>query len=39
MSSWIHVEYLNKDVATDDDRLDFSYRHIVRAVGMVSASF
>lgn len=39
VSLWYHLEYLNKDVDTTDDQLDFYYRHIVRSIAMVSASF
>lgn len=36
---WYHMEYLNKDVESSDPQLSFSYRHIVRSVAMISASF
>jgi hypothetical protein len=39
LTLWYHIEYVNKDVATSDDRLNFSYRHILRSIGMVTASF
>ena len=36
---WYHFEYLNKDVDASDNQLDYRYRHIVRSLAMVSASF
>lgn len=36
---WYHLEYLNKDVQTSDAQLDFYYRHVIRSIAMVSASF
>ena len=39
LALWYHIEYVNKDVTTSDDRLNFRYRHILRSIGMVTASF
>jgi hypothetical protein len=39
MSLWYHLEYLNKDVSTTRTERDFYYRHIIRSVAMISASF
>jgi hypothetical protein len=39
MNLWYHLEYLNKDVDTSKDELDYRFRHVVRSVAMVSASF
>ena len=40
VSFWYHLEYLNKDVfTTKPNELDFTFRHIVRSLAMVSASF
>lgn len=39
LNFWYHLEYLNKDVTTTQPELDFSFRHIIRSVAMVSASF
>ncbi|MFZ9889328.1 MAG: hypothetical protein ACO3JL_17685, partial [Myxococcota bacterium] len=39
MNLWYHLEYLNKDVTTTATELDYSYRHIVRSLAMISASF
>ena len=39
LALWYHIEYVNKDVVTSDDRLNFRYRHILRSIGMVTASF
>lgn len=36
---WFHLEYLNKDLDATDDRLDQRNLHVLRAVGMVTASF
>lgn len=38
-SFWLHLEYLNKDLDASDDRLDQRGLNILRAIGMVSASF
>jgi hypothetical protein len=38
-SLWYHLEYLNKDLNSTDDRLDQPSLHIIRSVAMVSASF
>lgn len=39
LTFFYHLEYLNKDVDTTDDRLDYSFRHVLRSIAMVSASF
>ena len=36
---WLHVEYLNKDLDSSDDRLDQRGLGVLRAIGTVSASF
>lgn len=36
---WLHLEYLNKDLDATDDRLDQRSLHVLRAVGMITASF
>lgn len=38
-SFWLHLEYLNKDLDASDDRLDQRGLNVLRAIGMVSASF
>lgn len=39
VSLWYHLEYLNKDVWTTKPELDFSFRHVVRSIAMISASW
>lgn len=36
---WLHLEYLNKDLDSSDDRLDQRGLGVLRAIGTVSASF
>jgi hypothetical protein len=36
---WLHMEYLNKDLDASDDRLDQRNLNVLRAIGMVTASF
>jgi hypothetical protein len=36
---WLHLEYLHKDLDATDDRLDQRNLNILRAIGMISASF
>lgn len=38
-SLWLHLEYLNKDLDASDDRLDQRNLNVLRAIGMVTASF
>jgi hypothetical protein len=38
-SFWLHLEYLNKDLDASDDRLDQRNLNVLRAIGMITASF